>query len=97
MQTPNTLPPGVWLFGIVFLVLSGLIFFKIWQAISRGELPGKGSITYRDRSPVSFWFSITIFSLAGIWFFLFSLAFLGLAPKWFIHLVASMKASHSSH
>lgn len=87
---------GVYLFGVIFLIISGFVFFKIWQAITTGELPGKGSITYRDRSPFSFWFNIGFFALVGIWLILVALTFFGMAPKWWIQVLKSMN-SHGSH
>jgi hypothetical protein len=86
---------GVCLFGVVFLILSGLVFFKVWQAIATGEFRGRGSTTYRRLSPFTFWFNIIPFLVIGAWLLLMGLMFFGLVPKWFTELLKSMN-SHGS-
>ena len=85
---------------LLFLFASALIgaavtmLFLVRRAIIRGELPGRGSITYRDRSPISFWIGIFIFVVFAFFFFFLGLEFIGLAPHWFIALTRSMGSHH---
>jgi hypothetical protein len=74
----------LYLFAALFLGLSVLLAVGIRRTILKGELPGRfGSITYRDKSPIGFWFGILTFAAMALFLFISGLALLGLAPRWF--------------
>jgi hypothetical protein len=74
----------LYLFAALFLGLSVLLVMGIRRTILKGELQGRfGSITYRDKFPIGFWFGISTFAVMAFFLFLSGLALLGLAPHWF--------------
>lgn len=82
----------LYLLAAAFLGVSGLLILGIRRAILKGEMQGRGSITYRQSSPISFWFGILIFAVAAFFCFFFGLTLLGLAPHWFLALLHSMRS-----
>lgn len=73
------------LFPVLVMGWSVIIFFYVWRAIKKGELTGRyGGVTYRENSPITFWFLIFICCAFGVYFFLLGLAYCHLAPHWLI-------------
>lgn len=84
---------SLWLlvvFGLMFIVSAAMVLYKVWRTISEGQLSGRGGVTFKGDSPVSFWLGIAAYGLQGAFFLFVGLAFLGLAPHWFIELLRSM-------
>jgi hypothetical protein len=82
------------LFASALIGAALMMLFLVRRAIIRGELPGRGSITSRDRSPITFWIGIFIFTVGAFLFFFQGLAFIGLAPHWYIALLRSLSSHH---
>ena len=81
-----------YLFPALLLVLSIMLFVGVWRAIKKGEVAGRGCVTYRYNSPVGFWFEMIVYITAGVFLLLISLACFHIAPHWFMALLASMKS-----
>ena len=77
----------VFCFGVAVLIVLG-----VQRAINKGELPGKiGRITFRDASPISFWFQIAMYIMIAAFFLFFGVLTLPrLGPNWFIALLRSL-------
>lgn len=77
----------VFCFGVAVLIVLGVL-----RAINKGELPGKiGRITFRDASPISFWFQIAMYIMIAAFFLFFGVLTLPrLGPNWFIALLRSL-------
>lgn len=85
----------LYLFAAAFIGAAGMLAFYLRGAVVRGAVEGRfGGITCRHTSPISFWFQIGIHGLLAVFLFFNGLAFLGLAPHWFIALVRSMHSHH---
>ena len=82
----------LYLFGALLFVLSTLLFLGVWRAIAKGEVAGRGVVTYRDSSPIGFWSQMLVYTVLGIFLLLLSLACCHLAPHWFMGLLASMRS-----
>jgi hypothetical protein len=90
MQTWLTYLP--YLFAVLFLGLSIMLFVGVWRAIKKGEVAGRGCVTYRYSSPFAFWLQMVTYAAFGIFLLLASLACCHLAPQWFTALLASMNS-----
>ena len=58
---------GFWNQYNLFIIGAGFLLLALGSAYF-GVCPGKGGRTYRDQEPKSFWFSVAIYLLAGILF-----------------------------
>lgn len=75
LKAPEYLPL---LFGIAFFFVAAMMLLGIAQAITKGEMPGRGRTTFRRESPVTFWFGIIVFLVAVIFCLVIGFAFLGI-------------------
>ena len=89
---PRFLTVLQYLFPALLAGLSVMIFVGVWRAIKKGEVAGRGCVTYRSRSPFGFWFQMGLYAVFGVFLLLFGLAGCHLAPRWFMTLLASMRS-----
>ena len=82
---------SVWLavlFAALFIGSALLFVYFLRRAVVTGELPGRfGTITFRHKSPISFWIGIGGYGLFAIFLFFTSLRIVGLTAHWFINLM----------
>ncbi len=83
----------LYLFASALVGAAVTMLFLVRRAIILGELPQRfGGMTYRDRSPITFWIGIFIFVIGAFFFLFLGLAFIELAPHWFLALLKSMNS-----
>ena len=80
-----------YLFPVMLLGLSIMLFVGVWRAIKKGEVAARGGLTYRYSSPFGFWSQMVVYLSFGVILLLLSLACCHLVPHWFMVLLASMR------